>query len=125
MHMSCTLSPTSSRDTTVPHGSTSLLLKPNFRYFSILQDWRVKQMVDTCHIYYSKVWSRGDLTAVDTLLDSQFVYRDLCSAAGWVQQSACLPAAMPPTGMVVGPGAFKALLTDMRSHYPDLYVEVS
>ncbi|GIL97662.1 hypothetical protein Vretimale_3243, partial [Volvox reticuliferus] len=87
-----------------------------------IKDWRVKQMVDTCHVYYSSFWSRGELAAADALLDPQFVYRDLCSVAGWAQRSPT--GTLPPTGMVVGPRAFKALVGDVRTQYPDYYIEV-
>ncbi|GLI59617.1 hypothetical protein VaNZ11_001482, partial [Volvox africanus] len=87
-----------------------------------IKDWRVKQMVDTCHVYYSSLWSRGELLAADMLLDPQFVYRDLCSVSGWAQRS--LTGNLPTTGMVVGPRAFKALVGDVRTQYPDYYVEV-
>ncbi|GLC37360.1 hypothetical protein PLESTB_001595600 [Pleodorina starrii] len=87
-----------------------------------IQDWRVKQMVDTCHVYYSRLWSRGDIAAADALLDPKFVYRDLCSPVGWV--SPATDSALPPTGMVVGPRALKALVEDVRTQYPDFYMEV-
>ncbi|EFJ48802.1 hypothetical protein VOLCADRAFT_90664 [Volvox carteri f. nagariensis] len=79
-------------------------------------------MVDTCHVYYSNLWSRGDMATADKFLDPQFVYRDLCSVSGWAQQSPS--STLPLTGMVVGPRAFKSMIEDVRSQYPDFYVEV-
>ncbi|KXZ44711.1 hypothetical protein GPECTOR_63g38 [Gonium pectorale] len=90
------------------------------------KDWRVKQMVDTCHVYYSGIWSRGDLRQAEALLDPAFVRRDLCGAAGWGGSGGPNGGggAGGGMGLVVGPRAFRSLVEDVRRQYPDYYIEV-
>ncbi|KAG2495354.1 hypothetical protein HYH03_006623 [Edaphochlamys debaryana] len=97
-----------------------------------IKDWRVKQMADLARTFYSALWSKGDFSQADILLDSGFVHRDLCSASTWGLAPAAAreardrsrSGASTPTGMAVGPRAFKALLEEHRSMYPDYWVEV-
>ncbi|KAG2431692.1 hypothetical protein HYH02_013269 [Chlamydomonas schloesseri] len=83
-------------------------------------------MVTHCHSYYDAVWSRGELSHCDQLLEPTFVHRDMCSPAAWAGGSAASlhGATETATGITVGPRAFKALVTELRTMYPDYFIRV-
>ncbi len=83
-------------------------------------------MVSHCHSYYDAVWSRGELSACDKLLEPNFVHRDICSPAAWASGSAAAlhGATETATGITVGPRAFKSLVTELRTMYPDYFIRV-
>lgn len=137
------------------------------------------EMVTHCHSYYDAVWSRGELSACDKLLEPNFVHRDMCSPAvrpsplcrlqcrpamypkdpsriAWLARMCKIPCLTCPhliawpvtvacgflqawagggaaalhgatetsTGITVGPRAFKALVTELRTMYPDYFMRV-
>lgn len=79
-----------------------------YRESDEIQDWRVKEMVDLCHAYFSDIWCKGDVSVADDILDPAFVHNDP------VWRSAKL---------IVGPSAFKKFVEVLRNGYPDLIVE--
>ncbi|KAG2439928.1 hypothetical protein HXX76_004047 [Chlamydomonas incerta] len=83
-------------------------------------------MVTHCHSYYDAVWSRGELAACDKLLEPNFVHRDMCSPAAWASGTAAAlnGTTETSTGITVGPRAFKALVTELRTMYPDYFMRV-
>ncbi|GFR42072.1 hypothetical protein Agub_g2893, partial [Astrephomene gubernaculifera] len=119
-----------------------------FRERDDIKDWRVKEMADSCRTYYSSLWNRGQLTAAEELLDPNIVLRDPCNVGNWGLSNGGNSSAnsnsstnsssnggnyvgggvggglIPATGLIVGPKAVQALVSEARRHYPDLHIEV-
>ncbi|CAD7699399.1 unnamed protein product [Ostreobium quekettii] len=72
-----------------------------------IEDWRVRQMVDVCGLYFGELWSRGNLAVADDICDAAFVHTD---------------SIWNPSRLVAGPSAMKAFVRDTRAAYPDLVV---
>lgn len=64
-------------------------------------------MVHLCHIYFSELWTRGDVSVANDILDPAFVHND---------------PVWRGSKLVVGPSAFKKFVKMMREGYPDLVV---
>lgn len=69
------------------------------------QDWRVKEMIDLCQVYFQDLWCEGKVNVADDILDPGFVHHDPI----WRQSQ-----------LIVGPNAFKRVVTAFRNGYPDL-----
>eukprot|EP00884_Botryococcus_braunii_P006932 jgi/Botrbrau1/1623/Bobra.0185s0038.1 len=74
-----------------------------------VQDWRVKQMMDAVHVYFSEILSKGNEAAVDKLISPAFVQKD------------CI---WDTSDLVVGTKRFKEYIKQTRKAYPDYFVEV-
>lgn len=94
-----------------------------YRESEEMKDWRVKKMVQLCHSYFSKMWSKGDISeggcsrlgnfvgevsAVSEILDENFVHHDHV----WRKKK-----------LIVGQEAMAEWVKEMKKCYPDLFVE--
>jgi hypothetical protein len=66
---------------------------------------RAQQMTDAVRALFERVWSKGEVALIDTLVSEDFVWKD----AIWAS-----------TRPVVGRKAFCAFVGQMRQAYPDL-----
>jgi hypothetical protein len=69
----------------------------------------VRKMINMSHSYFHDVWSKGDITLCDNILDDEFVHKENI----W-----------HPNRLIVGPHAFKRFVEECRTVYPDLNIEV-
>ncbi|GMH42514.1 hypothetical protein BSKO_10433 [Bryopsis sp. KO-2023] len=94
----------------VPKGGSGFRQKAvvAYRESDEIQDWRVKEMVDLCHVYFNDLLTKGDVSVADDILDPTFVHNDPV----WRRSK-----------LIVGPSAFKRFVQMLRKGYPDLVVE--
>lgn len=80
-----------------------------FKENSQLQDWRVKDMVETCHKYFVDFLSKG---AIDLAED---LFADDCEHVDNVWD---------PAHPTVGPAGMRHYLKDLRTAFPDFNIEI-
>lgn len=79
-----------------------------FKEHEEVRDWRVKQMVESCHAYFSDLWSHGKLEVADELIDDECVHKNMI----WGEH------------LTVGPHALQKLVKATRQAYPDFWIKI-
>lgn len=90
-----------------PSRSTGLVVA--YKETEKIQDWRVQQMVEKAHIYFSDFLTKGNESVAEDILDDSIVHKDMV----W-----------DPAHPTVGVQGMKHYVHDLKAAFPDFWVNI-